>query len=99
MKSLTVVCANMLGCASGRTWRSRWNKEEELRLERVAGAVLVEAGEERVLAGLLEQQLGAGALGEQARERRLADADRPFDRDVAKARERAVFAHRPRKTK
>ena len=40
----------------------------------------------RLHEGYDAQQLGAGALGEQARERRLADADRPFDRDVAKAR-------------
>ena len=82
MKSLTIVCANMLGWASAAPG-SRAGKEEELGLERVAGPVVVEAGEERVLARLLEQQLGTGAAREQARERRLAGADRPFDRDVA----------------
>ncbi len=74
-------------------------QEEELGLERVARAVVVEAGEERVLARLLEQQLGADPLGEQARKRRLAGADRPLDGDVAETLERPGAGHRERKTK
>src|SRR5207302_8294805 len=58
-------------------------EEEELRLEGELVAVLVEAGEERVLLDDLEHGAGAEPFREGPRERRLPDADRPFHDDVA----------------
>jgi len=63
-------------------------QEEELRGQRIPPAIPVEALEEGVAAGLLEHQLRAEALGELARQRGLADTDRPLDDDVAIAFER-----------
>ena len=60
-------------------------QKEQLRLERVAEAVVVEALEEGVVVGLLKQQLGTELLSQAARKRALADADRTFDDDVAEA--------------
>jgi len=55
---------------------------EELRLERGAGTVRVEIGEERVLR-FLEDDAGIEPRGEAFGERGLARADRPLDGDVA----------------
>ena len=57
-------------------------EEEELRLERVAGAVAVEVGEEGVLVEGLEDGLRLEPLLEQPGQRRLADADDALKRDV-----------------
>ena len=62
---------------------SALQQEIELGLQRVGAGVLVEAREERVVLGLLQQQLGREAVGEPARKRGLADADGAFDDDVA----------------
>jgi hypothetical protein len=56
-------------------------EKEELRREGCGARVAVEALEERILLGLLEDQLAAEALRQPAREVGLADADRPFDHD------------------
>ena len=48
----------MSGCVSGSIMRAL-EQEEELRRQRVARHVLVEARDERVLLRLLEQQVGA----------------------------------------
>ena len=58
-------------------------QEVELRGQRVARHVLVEAREERVVLGALEQRVAGQARGELPREARLARADRPLDDDVA----------------
>ena len=57
-------------------------QEEDLGLERIAGAVGVEVTEERILFEDLQQQLSGQAFAEEARQRGLADADRTFDGDV-----------------
>ena len=56
-------------------------QEEQLRLERRAGFVLVEIGEKRVLA-VLEDGGGVDADREALGQRRLAHADGPFDSQV-----------------
>ena len=56
-------------------------REEELGLERGAGAAGVEVGEERILA-LVEHHRRVEPRPEPIRERRLADSERPLDRDV-----------------
>src|SRR6185436_14318783 len=53
---------------------------EELRLQRRAGAPVVEVGEERVL-GLFENGDGVEARSDAAGQRGLADANRAFNRD------------------
>ena len=55
---------------------------EELRLQRRAGTVGVEVGEERIL-GFFEHDRRVEARAEPLGQRGLARADRPFDRDVA----------------
>ena len=55
---------------------------EELGLQRGAGAVGVEVGEKRIV-DLLEDDRRVEARAEPLRQRRLAGADRTFDRDVA----------------
>jgi hypothetical protein len=50
----------------------------------VLAAVLVVGAKERILLGFLLDEARAEALGEGAREGGLADADRSFDRDVAR---------------
>ena len=60
-------------------------QEEELRRQRVAPAVPVEALEEGVLRGLLQHRRAAEALGDATGQRGLAGADRPLDDDVAVA--------------
>ena len=49
----------MSGCASGLHCAQALEQENELGLQRVARHVVVEAREERILLGLLEQQVGA----------------------------------------
>src|SRR3954462_462674 len=58
-------------------------QEEELRLERVPGAVLVEARQEGVLLDDLVKAARAVSLAESPGERRLAPPDGSFDHDVA----------------
>ena len=58
-------------------------QERELRGQREARHVVVEAREKRIVVGLLEQLVGVQPLRELAREARLAGADRAFDDDVA----------------
>lgn len=70
-------------------------QERELRLQGVARHVVVEALEEGIVLRSLEQQLRAESFCEAPRQRRLADADRPFDRDVAETRE--SVGHRVRR--
>ena len=74
----------MSGWASGSSMPRALEQEEELRRQRVARHVVVEAREERVLVGLLEHQVGAEARGQAAREAGLAGADRPLDHEVAR---------------
>src|SRR5690606_22878199 len=57
-------------------------EEEELRGERVARHVLVEAGEEGILLRLLEDEVAAEAGGEAPGEARLPRPDGPLDHDV-----------------
>ena len=57
-------------------------QEEHLCLKGVPGARLVELGQKRVLFKDLEEQPGAEVLAEHAGQRRLADADGPFDDDM-----------------
>ena len=60
-------------------------QERELRRQREARHVVVEARQERIVLGLLEQHFRVEVLGELAREAGLAGADRPLDDDVAAA--------------
>jgi hypothetical protein len=55
----------------------------QLRRQRTHARVAVEAFEERIFRGLLEDELGLQAFGELARKAGLADTDRPFDRNEA----------------
>src|SRR5437773_7795615 len=57
-------------------------KEEQLRRQREAGHVLVEARQERILLRPLQDQGRVQPAGQSPGEARLADADRPFDDDV-----------------
>src|SRR5437588_7032671 len=57
-------------------------KEEQLRRQREAGHVLVEARQERILLRTLQDQGRVQRAGQTLGEGRLADADRPFDDDV-----------------
>src|SRR5436189_3307868 len=57
-------------------------KEEQLRRQREAGHVLVEARQERILLRTLQDQGRVQPAGQTLGEARLADADRPFDDDV-----------------
>src|SRR5438552_1791922 len=63
-------------------------KEEQLRRQREAGHVLVEARQERILLRTLQDQGRVQPAGQTLGEARLADADRPFDYDVVVFRER-----------
>jgi hypothetical protein len=63
--------------------RRALEQEKELGRQRMARAILVEAGQERVGVGIFQQRQAAGALAQHARERGLAGADRAFDDDVA----------------
>src|SRR6266850_3024592 len=63
-------------------------KEEQLRRQREAGHVLVEARQERILLRTLQHQGRVQPVRQTLREARLADADRPFDYDVVIFRER-----------
>src|ERR1700674_906339 len=63
-------------------------EEKELRRQREARHVLVEAREERILFGMLEHEARLQPPGEAPGEARLADADRSFDYDVVMFRER-----------
>src|SRR6185437_14372138 len=56
-------------------------QEEQLRLQRRRARVAVEALEERILVGLLQDQLAAEAAREPTGEAGLAYADRAFDDD------------------
>ena len=58
-------------------------QKRELRRQRVARDVGVEALEERILLGPLEELLAADVLREHVREARLAGADRSLDDDIA----------------
>jgi len=58
------------------------HEEEELGLEGVAVAILVELGQKRVLLEGLEHDPRPQRVREPAHERRLADADGALDRDV-----------------
>src|SRR2546427_8217036 len=57
-------------------------KEEQLRRQREAGHVLVEARQERILLRVLQDQGRVQPAGQTLGEARLADADRAFDYDV-----------------
>src|SRR6185295_571973 len=57
-------------------------QEEELRLEGVLAAVLVEARQKRILFHHLENAAGVEALRERLDQRGLSDADRSLHRDV-----------------
>src|SRR5690606_6583018 len=73
-------------------------KEEQRRRQRSVPAVAIEALEERVLVGLLENQLAREALREALREAGLADADRPLDDDETRSVDRddaLAIAHGP----
>src|SRR5256885_9723044 len=63
-------------------------KEEQLRRQREAGHVLVEARQERILLGALQDQGRVQPAGQAPGEARLADADGSFDDDVMVFRER-----------
>ncbi|MNC86412.1 hypothetical protein D3C83_20690 [compost metagenome] len=63
--------------------RCALEQEIELRRQRVARAVLVEAGQKRVGIRVLQKRLSARALAHHARQARLARADRALDDDVA----------------
>src|SRR6267143_562580 len=63
-------------------------KEEQLRRQREAGHVLVEARQERILLRALQDQGRVQPAGEAPGEARLADPDRSFDDDVMVFRER-----------
>src|SRR6267378_7627305 len=63
-------------------------KEEQLRRQREAGHVLVEARQERILLRTLQHQGRVQPAGQAPGEARLADADRSFDDDVVVLRER-----------
>src|SRR5437879_2262602 len=63
-------------------------KEEQLRRQREAGHVLVEARQERILLRVLQDQGRVQPAGQAPGEARLADSDRPFDYDVVVFRER-----------
>ena len=56
-------------------------QEEQLRLKRRRARVLVEALQERILIGLLQDELPAQRLRQAARETGLPYADRSFDHD------------------
>jgi hypothetical protein len=65
---------------------------EQLRLQRRTRSIGVEVGEERVVR-IFEDERRIEPRREALRERRLADADRPFNRDVAKLqRARSIAA-------
>ena len=68
------------------SWRVRWNRKIQLRLQRRRARIPIEALEERILVGLLENQLAAEAARQASRKTGLADADRPFDDDQAMRR-------------
>src|SRR5712671_4738677 len=63
-------------------------KEEQLRRQREAGHVLVEARQERILLRAFQDQGRVQPAGQAFGEARLADADRPFDYDIVIFRER-----------
>ena len=63
-------------------------EEEELRGQRISGAVAIEALEEGVGLRLFEHWLCPEAVGEPAGERGLAHTDRAFDHDMSPAVER-----------
>ena len=66
-------------------------QERELGRERVRPRVLVEAREERIVPGRLQQRRASEAPGEPLREGGLAHPDRPLDHDVAEV----SCGHRP----
>src|SRR6266568_7546746 len=63
-------------------------KEEQLRRQREAGHILVEARQERILLRAFQDQGRVQPAGQALGEARLADADRPFDYDIVIFRER-----------
>ena len=84
----------MSGCVERLEHAGALEQEKELRRQRVARHVVVEAREERVLRGLLEQQSAPRRAAEAAREAGLAGADRALHHQVA-----GIFPCYPRKTK
>ena len=104
-KSTRITSARRLAMPDGKSQFAHLphalEQKEHLRLEGVARHVGIEALEIRVLVGTLEHELGTQASRQAARERRLAHADRPFDRDVTKALEPGCFGlrHQLRKMK
>src|SRR5256885_16764103 len=62
-------------------------EEEQLRRQREAGHVLVEARQERILLRTLQHQGRVQPAGQAPGEARLADAHRSFDYDVVIFRE------------
>ena len=66
---------------------------EQLRLQRRSRTVSVEVGEKGVFR-LLQHNAGVKAAGEALSQRRLAHADWPFDRDVAKVQDAAQYSGR-----
>src|SRR5258708_8646803 len=63
-------------------------KEEQLRRQREAGHILVEARQERILLRAFQDQGRVQPVGQAFGEARLADADPPFDYDIVIFRER-----------
>src|SRR5262249_26989536 len=57
-------------------------QEEELRLEGGLLGLVVEAAQERVVVHLFQHHPGLQLVGQDARQRRLADPDRALDGDV-----------------
>ena len=82
-KSATVGRRNRSSCAEPAQLVDALEQERQLRGQREARHVVVEAREKRVVVGLLEQLVGMQPVRELAREARLAGADRTFDDDVA----------------
>ena len=68
---------------------------EELRLQRGAGSVRVEVGDEGIV-GLLEDDRRVEARAEARGQRRFADADGAFDRDMAKLQGDPMISSRVR---
>src|ERR1019366_7844534 len=67
-------------------------QEIKLRGKRVLVGVLVEAGGERVVVGILEYQARTQLAGERLREARFANPDGAFNRDIAAPAHRASIA-------
>ncbi len=74
------------------SWRVRWNRKNSCVCSAAERGFLIEALQERILVGLLENQLAAEAARQPPGEAGLADADRPFDHDQAMRRWNGDFS-------